>query len=46
MLTEARKRLGNDCQVTIEYTNALERSRTGKLRFVLSEIPGKRLTAA
>jgi len=46
LLTEARKRLGNECEVNIEYTNALKRSRTGKLRFVVSEIPGQRLTVA
>jgi len=46
LLTEARKRLGNEGEVNIEYTNALKRSRTGKLRFVVSEIPGQRLTVA
>lgn len=46
LLAELRKRLGNHGEVTLEYLNALERSKTGKLRFVVSEIPAQRLTTA
>ena len=37
---ETLKRLGDDMDVRIEYVHSLPRSRTGKLRFVLSEIQG------
>jgi len=39
LLRETRKRVGNDTDIFIEYVEALERSSTGKLRFVISEIP-------
>ncbi|MDH4078457.1 MAG: hypothetical protein OEU68_01425 [Nitrospira sp.] len=38
LLDEARKRLGREVAIKVEYVSALERSRTGKLRFVVSEV--------
>lgn len=38
LMSEARKRVGDDTKITIEHVDTLERSRNGKLRFVLSEI--------
>jgi phenylacetate-CoA ligase len=40
LIQEVRKRVGNYADILIEYTEKLERSRTGKLRFVVSEIKG------
>ncbi len=37
LLRELRKRVGEDTEVSIEYVECLERSRTGKLRFVISD---------
>jgi len=41
---EAVKRVGADTEVKIEYVDAITRTKTGKLRFVVSEIPEGRLT--
>lgn len=38
LLGEARKRLGQKVKIAVEYVSSLERSRTGKLRFVVSEV--------
>lgn len=38
LLTETRKRVGDDTKIQIEYVDKLQRSRNGKLRFVVSEI--------
>lgn len=38
LLDEACKRLGRDVAIKLEYVSSLERSRTGKLRFVVSEV--------
>lgn len=38
LLEEARKRLGREVAIKVEYVSFLERSRTGKLRFVVSEV--------
>ncbi len=38
LLSEIRKRVGDYTDILIEYVESLERSRTGKLRFVVSEI--------
>ena len=38
LLDEARKRLGREVAIKVEYVSSLERSRTGKLRFVVSEV--------
>ncbi len=40
LLREARKRTGDDLDVRIEYVDSLPRSRTGKLRLVVSELAG------
>jgi phenylacetate-coenzyme A ligase PaaK-like adenylate-forming protein len=40
LLREAEKRVGDDMEIGVEYLNSLPRSPTGKLRFVLSELPG------
>lgn len=39
LLREMQKRVGENTEIAVEYVNLLERSRTGKLRFVVSEIP-------
>lgn len=46
LLSEARKRVGDDMRITIEYVERLARSRTGKLRFVVSEIPEGKISQA
>jgi phenylacetate-CoA ligase len=38
LLDEAHKRLGREVAIKLEYVSSLERSRTGKLRFVVSEV--------
>lgn len=38
LLDEAYKRVGREMAIKVEYVPALERSRTGKLRFVVSEV--------
>ncbi len=38
LLAETRQRIGDDTDIRIEYVEALERSHTGKLRFVVSEL--------
>ena len=38
LLDEARKRLGREVAIKVEYVSSLTRSRTGKLRFVVSEV--------
>ena len=43
LLREFRKRVGDNAVVRIEYVDRLERGPTGKLRFVVSEIPEGRL---
>jgi len=43
LLHETRKRVGDEADIFIEYVEELERSRTGKLRFVVSEIPEGKL---
>lgn len=43
LLCEFRKRVGNDVDISLDYVDALERPRTGKLRFVISEVPEGRL---
>ena len=40
VLAQARNRIGPDLQIEIEYVDALERSKRGKLRLVVSDIPG------
>jgi phenylacetate-CoA ligase len=43
ILQEARLRLGPEIQITFEYVDDIERSRTGKFRFVLSKLKGQAL---
>jgi len=43
LLGEAKKRVGDDTRVDIDYVDAIERSKRGKLRFVLSDIPDGKL---
>lgn len=38
LLEEARKRLGDEVSIQVEYLAALERGKTGKLRFVVSGV--------
>jgi len=38
LFQETRKRVGSDTKIYIEYVDHLKRSKTGKLRFVISEI--------
>ncbi len=39
LLSEARKRLGDGIGIEISYVEAIERTKAGKLRLVVSEIP-------
>lgn len=43
LLTEARKRLGPEIAIKIEYTDRIPRTSSGKIRFVVSHIQGGRL---
>jgi phenylacetate-coenzyme A ligase PaaK-like adenylate-forming protein len=43
---ELRQRVGNDLKMSIHYVQSLERTATGKLRFVVSEIPDGQLGRA
>jgi phenylacetate-coenzyme A ligase PaaK-like adenylate-forming protein len=38
LLSEAKRRLGDETKLRVEYINAVERSRTGKLRFIVSDV--------
>jgi phenylacetate-CoA ligase len=40
LLAETAKRVGGETEINIEYVQSLPRSATGKLRFVISEVPG------
>lgn len=44
LLTEFQKRVGDEADVHIEYVDEIRRSRTGKLRFVVSDIQNGRIT--
>lgn len=46
ILNEARLRLGNVINIDFKYTDDIERSGTGKVRFILSKIQRKQLFAA
>jgi phenylacetate-CoA ligase len=39
LISETQKRVGKDTSIIIQYLSRLERSSTGKLRFVISKIP-------
>jgi len=45
LLEETRKRVGDDTEIRVEYWERLERSRTGKLRFVVSDIASGKLSS-
>lgn len=38
LITEARKRLGNDITISIEYLQKIKKTKAGKLKFVISQI--------
>ena len=38
LLKETHKRVGEDMELVVRYVDAIERTRTGKLRFVVSEL--------
>jgi phenylacetate-CoA ligase len=40
LLAETRKRLGNSIHIEIEYLDAIPRTKSGKLRFVISAVSG------
>lgn len=42
LVREMRKRLGTDTSIRVEYVQALQRSPTGKLRLVVSEVAKER----
>jgi len=46
LLRETRLRLGDQVSVRIEYVERLERTSSGKLRFVVSKIPEAQIAAA
>jgi phenylacetate-CoA ligase len=43
LMRETQKRVGSDTAIIIEYVDRLQRSNSGKLRFVVSEIPDGQL---
>jgi len=43
LLREARKRLGDRTEMDIDYVEAIERTHRGKLRFVVSKVPGAQI---
>lgn len=45
LLAEARKRVGGEAEIEIQYVDRLPRSRTGKLRFVISDVKEGKLEA-
>lgn len=44
LLAELRKRVGEQIAVAIQIVEVLERGPSGKLRFVISEVPGAKVT--
>jgi len=43
ILTEARQRLGPTMQIKFEYPEAIERTTSGKFRFIVSQLPREQL---
>lgn len=43
LLRETRKRIGEDCDILVDYVEELERSSIGKLRFVISKVEDGKL---
>ncbi len=46
LLAEARKRLGNEMTIKIEYADHIPRTPSGKLRFVVSHVSGGKLESS
>ena len=46
LLSEFRKRVGDQADVRIEYVAQIERSQTGKLRFVISDVEQGRMVSS
>jgi len=46
LLREARTRLGSQIVIDIDYVEAIERTSQGKLRFVVSRIPGAQMQSS
>jgi phenylacetate-CoA ligase len=46
LLSETRKRVGENALIHLEYVDRLERSKTGKLRFVVSELDEGKIGAS
>lgn len=45
MIEEARRRLGSEIDIDVEYLNQIPRTKAGKLRFVLSDLKNMRIAA-
>jgi phenylacetate-CoA ligase len=45
LVSELRSRVGNDTEIVVEYVQAIERTRGGKLRFVVSDLVEGQLTS-
>jgi phenylacetate-CoA ligase len=43
LLAETRKRLGGELKMSVEYVEKLPRTSSGKLRFVVSELPDEKI---
>lgn len=43
ILSEARKRLGDSIDIEVSYVTGIEKTKTGKLRFVISKIPASKI---
>lgn len=46
LLTEARKRLGDEIEISFDYVDAIERTSRGKIRFVVSDLESGRIAAS
>jgi phenylacetate-CoA ligase len=46
LLSEVRRRLGGDIHIELSYVEALHRSKTGKLRFVVSQVAAGKIRPA
>jgi phenylacetate-CoA ligase len=44
MLREFRSRLGDDIRIAVRYRDRIEKTRSGKLRFVVSDLPQNRVS--
>jgi phenylacetate-CoA ligase len=39
LLVEAHRRLGEETAIEVQYLDSLQKTKSGKLRFVISDIP-------